>query len=294
MKSSLLVTTPYIGEFGFRLLGWQARLRRLSREYKKIIVCDRPEYDYLYQDFASASIHHDFYGIEFVWVNFDAETFNGANELEKQLRRQYKGADFYKPRHMPWYDEQDWHRFGDPSAVAKPFDLLVHCRSREWDPTKNMSHAWWDAFIQKLYTLRKTFGGRPRIGAIGSKRYDYCPKGALDLRGMPLEELCNNLAAAHTVLGTPSGPMHLAGLCGAARLLWSNRIVYGILGGVDQDVFMRFWNPHVTPSLVLDFRRESRLFSIDDVWRGVTALMDDKTRHDLKYICGTPWYHTGG
>jgi hypothetical protein len=294
--SEILIAGPYVGEFGFRLMTWQGYVRRQASRYRYVVVCDRADYECLYSDFAHEFIPHDITGQPYVYWNVEGDAKFQADDLNLQLNKRI--GKRLRPSFIPPVDKQKFIRYGDPDRAAargEVFDLLLHARQRDWDESKNMPREWWDQLIRRIYHERPCgMPARPRIGAIGSKRLDYCPKGVVDLRDRPLQDTMDTLHASRAIIGTSSGPMHLAGLCGTPRLIWSGRLYYGGLEGRDQDIYMRKWNPIHSSTIVLDFRRTATLYSIDDVWRGLMGILNPKFREELEIMCSSPWFNQAG
>ena len=53
---SILFAGPWVGEFGWELFGWQAKIRKLAKEYDKTIISSRECNRYLYSDFSDEFI----------------------------------------------------------------------------------------------------------------------------------------------------------------------------------------------------------------------------------------------
>ena len=54
----ILLAGPWVGEFGWELMGWQARLRFLSKTSDVIVACQMG-HESLYQDFAKDIVYFD-------------------------------------------------------------------------------------------------------------------------------------------------------------------------------------------------------------------------------------------
>ena len=75
-----------------------------------------------------------------------------------------------------------------------------------------------------------------KFASIGLDIASHHIKGTKDLRGLPLDLLCDYMASAHLIIGPSSGPIHLASLCGLKHLTW----------GLEHNLY-RYksdWNPH--------------------------------------------------
>jgi ADP-heptose:LPS heptosyltransferase len=70
-------------------------------------------------------------------------------------------------------------------------------------------------------------------------------KDTVDLRGMPLDELCGVLAESGCAVGPSSGTIHLASLCGTPHVSWF---------GAPKNLHYRYekhWNPFDSPILFM-------------------------------------------
>src|SRR3972149_6875834 len=107
---------PWIGEFGWELMTWQAWCRKESKKYDKAYVCSFPDMKPLYEDFAHF-IPHNQKGRALDWQkkeNVDKVQFEIPPDITAQILpfKIYKaGGDFIK--------------FGFP---VKGYNYLLHAR----------------------------------------------------------------------------------------------------------------------------------------------------------------------
>jgi hypothetical protein len=93
------------------------------------------------------------------------------------------------------------------------------------------------------------------------------------------------LANADIVIGPSSGPMHLASLCGAPHVTWTDKASTKrrYLGG---------WNPHKTPCIVLD-QSKREFISPVEILKAVSCMLDvvpQKESRGVVYVCiGAEW-----
>ena len=66
---NILLAGPYLGEFGWEIMMWQAHIRHLAKtkKYDKIICLVRTGHEYLYGDFCKDFIFVDNSGIQNGW-----------------------------------------------------------------------------------------------------------------------------------------------------------------------------------------------------------------------------------
>lgn len=241
-KSSVLFAGPWLGEFGWELLNWQAFLRWLAPAYRTIIVSCRPGTEALYADFADEFRHHAVKGTSETNTMLKVDT---PEELQRALAEVPSGAD-----HLPRVGWQP-----DSRKVFIPYgerdeklatDVLFHPRGRGFGTDRN-----WDA--DKWSTLLKALqADGVSVACIGLKNATLdIPGDWPDYRDVPLEESMNVIASAKLVIGPSSGPMHLASLCRTPHLVWTDAKRYA-RGRTNRMKYERWWNPFDTPAYVLD------------------------------------------
>ncbi len=241
-KRPLLFAGPWVGEFGWELMNWQAFLRALRPRYERIVVSSRPSSQALYADFCDEFVPHDISGQANAHVAFD---LRNPEALDRILAAVPAGADVLPPlRYVP-AAAQSFVRFGDPKRAPPGIDVLIHARGREAVPGRNWPAAKWNELIAALERDGCS------VGAVGLASDTLDLPGVADFRDRPLDETMNLMAAARLVAGPSSGPMHLASLCGAPHLVWTDRRTYG-MGKTSREKYETWWNPLATPVRVLD------------------------------------------
>jgi ADP-heptose:LPS heptosyltransferase len=207
-----LLAGPFLGEFGWELFCWQARLRQMSRsgEYQKTYVYCRPGHECLYEDFAEVNT---------VPPSVTAE--NSKDRTYRVIRANRRLVHYVKTwtreecEQNGFFDQQ-FVRLGKPVEGAP--EIVVHARSRAHRKRANWPKHRYDALIRHYLALGF------RVAVIGTQtdslRFDY--DGIVDYRGRPLRDVCDLLASAQVIVGTSSGPMHLAALCGCAQVVFTD------------------------------------------------------------------------
>lgn len=238
----LLFAGPWVGEFGWELMNWQGFLRALRPRYGRIVVCARDSSRALYEGLCDEFVPHAVRGQANAHVVFGVRN---PEELRRVLDAVPPGADHLRPlAHVP-AEAQAFTRLGDPGRAAERVDVLVHARGREAVPGRNWSAAKWAELLGVLA------GKGLRVGAVGLASDTLDLPGVADFRGRPLGPLMDLVASSRLVLGPSSGPMHLASLCGAPHLVWTDRRTYG-MGLTSREKYERAWNPLGTRVRVID------------------------------------------
>lgn len=237
-----LICGPWIGEFGWQLMSWQGFVRKTAANNERVIVVSGREHKALYAD-----IKCEFEPID---INGDRDCWkaHGKNreirELVSALQVKYPGYRMVSPTRGYGLHEQTFVQYGN-LVPSKVYDIVVHARAnfgrgagRVWELEK------WNAAVEKWLKAGLT------VAAIGTQA--MCPKGAIDLRNLPLSDVMDVFRSSRVACGPSSGPMHLASLCGTFHCVWTDNIRRKTIRGTNRDRYERIWNPLKTPCLVLD------------------------------------------
>jgi len=235
----ILYAGPWVGEFGWEIMGWQGKLRAMSVRFDEVVIGCHPASRPLYQDFATR-----FEDAEF---GFSRSMQTCKDKPNRMLAQKFKAAGSYpgnqwvrsfcyRPKH------QHYIRYGD-SRCGVSYRYLLHARHR----SVGAGHNW---PIEKWEELLAWMNGK--VACIGSSKEALHVKGTDDLRDIPLQELMNTMAASDMVIGPSSGPIHLAALCGCKSVVWTN-LSHSCRGMSNASRLLKKWNPFRTPvSLVGD------------------------------------------
>lgn len=239
----MLVAGPFVGEFGWELMGWQAQIRALSRRFDRTIVISRPESEYLYRDFCDRFEPWS----PGTWQTQGYEC-KGGRPYDHAIHARYPGAEAFAIRHnrqaTAWLAtaEPEFRRLGLDVEPTRPFDLVVHARAIPVFPdapgvTTNGDKAARNWPADHWHRLCAGLARRFSIAAVGLPDLAFVPEGATDCRGLALDQQCAVLARARLAIGPSSGPIHLASLCGCPHVVWT-KAEQGI-----PSRYAREWNP---------------------------------------------------
>jgi len=237
-----LVAGPWVGEFGYFLFTWQARLRWLSKnEYDEVVVVCRPGEEYVFEDFADEILFWNqecpdsAAGSKCKGFSFtDTYAVEGYDRILPNTRiAHYRWRKKEQPD--PCFVDQDYRRFG-AELKAERYDVLLHIRT-----TEKVGQAYKNAF-DGWDLLMDSFKGL-KVACIGIKAQAGLLAGADDKRGLPLRELAAVMAAAGVVVGASSGPIHYAALCGLPQVTWVGRP----LRRKSLRRYTHHWNPFEVP-----------------------------------------------
>jgi hypothetical protein len=202
-----------------------------------VIVGCQKGHEFLYSDFA---YHFETYSDDSpnrnMWMS------NGTTKklemVDSELvspSRDFCTNDFY---------HQTFVKYGK-TTKGYDFDILIHARSqdnmhteyRNW-PTEN-----WDCLADELQGYD--------IACVGSVNGADYIDGTVDLRGVPLGELCDIMASSSVLLSPSSGTAHLASLCGLPHIVWSDNNLWAN-GRNNKSRYTQTWNPLGTRCTVID------------------------------------------
>lgn len=236
-----LVAGSWTGELGWELMSWQGYLRKLAVDYEEVVVCAPTGHEPLYADFSTQYIAYDHTGMRDCWWTRKGT----ADHTVINAQLDALGGTRVIPRRIS-IEEQKFIQFGD-TARGELTDVLIHARSSFGT---RPGHSWpiehWESVLEGLCRANL------KAAAIGSMDGALCPAGALDWRGIKMQQLMDNMAATRLVVGPSSGPIHLASLCGTPHLVWTDQVRYSVIQVNNRKRYETLWNPFCTPCRVLD------------------------------------------
>jgi len=177
------------GEFGWEIMSWAPTARKLARQYDKIIVTSFDGMAPLYADFAEFRSH--------------GQTGRSLDYIKN-----------YKP-------DGEYLKYGRAGDCEYQFGVLIHARgiSRK----SSINYRRWGELMGLLKQMPVT------CAVVGSAKdhnpcelWDIPGFRCVDLRGIELQDLMNQLAAGRLVVGVSSGIMHLAAACGTDIVVWGD------------------------------------------------------------------------
>jgi hypothetical protein len=258
----VLVAGPWVGEFGWELMGWHSCLRSLASDYEIIILASLHS-KYLYEDFCSQyvpveknEITND-YSDGYLYKDFNLNDLkkNVESKLIKNKITLNNNCLWLPPTKLIQTPGSTYHKFDQeflfnrqiyvPKYKAlgnekKANRYVFHARGRkDVRPDNNWCMNNW----KKLKDLLKSSNSQAKFYSIGTKKDSFLIEGTEDWRGKDLKSICELMNSSNAVFGPSSGAMHLASQCNAKVVVWS--IEY------NKKRYMNWWNPHQTPTLYL-------------------------------------------
>lgn len=224
MKSSRrIIIAPYIGEFGWEVMNWQARVRWLAqhREFDQFVIVAPPDRRAFYQDMMDGDRRIAFcpctpppmpgqasedYRVDHDGQRIDREILrdrlarftktacqqNGlAVELDELILPLLDGTLF--PTRKPF---QQFHSLR--KDATQETDVLLVPRQRAVACERNLSSDWWDALQSEL--ARNDL----RVARLQSR----------------LDIATAQFSTARLAVGASTGGLHLASLCECPHYVW--------------------------------------------------------------------------
>jgi hypothetical protein len=279
-----LIVGPWVGEFGWELMCWQAYARAVQHKFKyeKVIAYTRPGNEYLYDDFChEIKNFNPGGGIVDTWQHLDwcrsllvpgkppkpvymdgfPPTEEGFDNMQPQLL--VHGHPLYPEIKVQPFNaviEPEFIDFAEPFREFDDFgvDILFCARARSFRSEDNWPREKWE----ELGQICKDNG--LKCASIGKKSSSYQISSSVDLSELNIGELCSVMSHSKLCIGPSTGPLHLASLCKLEHLVWSkpeNRRRYETL-----------WNPFKTKVTFLD--EYSWQPPVDFVWNHIQEILD--------------------
>lgn len=251
MNSSCLVVAPYVGEFGWELLNWQGRVRRILRNghHGHVVVCAAADRRPLYLDntpsnrvtfCAMSNIdipgepnedHRiDQEGRPIPAAHIHATLRRAATTALSEVSIDVRNADWLMPpcdgSIIPTTRQhQDFVslRRNRPLTI----DVLLVPRIRTIGVERNQTPQWW----QDLAIRLESFGLVTQF-YVG-----------------PIDNAIEQLSSSRLAIGASTGGLHLASLCGCPHYVWGSGddVRWTALGMTNRQRYETIWNPLGTP-----------------------------------------------
>ena len=242
----VLVAGPWLGEFGWEMFMWQARIRYLqfTGEYDKIVCVIRNGHEMLYDDYCSDFAFLNTQGQKNGW-RLDEQKPTIPQPIKYELGFRYGDYETYEPNSRFNFVDQRFISFKKESTRPL-YDLVFQCRSTE---KLNTSYRNWEK--EKWEKVRDTFDGL-KIACVGSKEESMHIGGTDDLRGIPLSHLARTLSNSKLLIGPSSGTMHFGSLCECKHIVFTDKSIAFEGRYTNRYRYETGWNPLGTKAIVLD------------------------------------------
>jgi hypothetical protein len=227
-------------EFGWALMTWIPYCRFMSKRYEKTIVVCKPGHEYLYADFCSTFVPFEKHGRPDRWLLNEKPVKMPAEVIAK-----YPAAAMKTPNEARCNarHKRTFVKYGTQKDDCA-YDLVIHARAcTKYDQSHwNYPVHWYEKALSEVKPKR--------VCCIGTNAF-YVP-GTENKMNIPLSEVCDILASSKLCIGTSSGTMHLASLCGCPHVVFTIDKWQKSIDGTNKNRYEFIWNPLDTPVKVLD------------------------------------------
>ena len=261
----VLLTAPYVGEFGWEVMAWQGRVRRWFHEggFDRVCVLGAPGKEALYADLPLTYRSVDLSGLP-GRASMDGRVFEneGAMLEPGQIRDALAlivhhvkaeledgGADVIE--RWPGFDGTLW-------PCAEPFQQFVRYGD---DANRSASASPCVALVRRT----RACGAANWVSSDWDALSDRLRERGIDVVDMPLDaaRAIELLSRCDLAVGQSTGGLHLASLCGCPHVVWSPEPArrwtrWQMTNRQRYDVF---WNPFGTP---VQYHGVDGLPSVDD------------------------------
>lgn len=247
----MIVVAPYLGEFGWELMNWQGRVRRLISETDgdRVIVCGESDRRALYAQpdedgrFVFCPIvkpdlpghRNEDHRIDDHGQPVDREVLRGritalAREACESIGLAFDEDDLLMPdMASTLYPTTRPHQLFEELRIrsAIDVDVVLAPRVRRMAGERNMGRDWWEAAARQL-----------RQAGLTVQTYE--PR---------LDAAIRQLSRARLAIGASTGGLHLASLCRCPHYVWGAGADqrWTRLGISNRQRYETFWNPFGTP-----------------------------------------------
>lgn len=236
-----LIFGVFGGELGWNVCAWIAAMRKAAERFERVVAVCQESCKYLHEDFATDFEFYEPIGRPDMWyVNRHPDKLC---EVPKRILEKYPGATYYTPSRKKCLDwPRKYFRYGNMSESK--YDIVVHARAETKYGQENRN---WPNF--RFKRLLEKYDGE-RICSVGTKA-EHVPN-SVDLRNIPLNQLCDILHNAKVCIGPSSGVMHLAHLCGCPIIVWTDSKEQKAIDATNKQRYTRLWRAWDTPVVVID------------------------------------------
>ena len=235
-----LLIGAFVGEIGWEVVTWVPYCRFMSKRFDKTVVVCKPGHEYLYADFCTSFELFDKKGKPDRWL------LNGKQvKMPAEIIAKYPDAKIKTPNEARCNakDKRAFIKYGTKKDECA-YDLVIHARA-----CAKYDQGHWNWPVQRYEMLLARI--KPvKVCCIGTNAF-YVP-GTDNNMNIPLSDVCDILASSKLCIGTSSGAMHLASLCGCSHVVFSSNKWQKSIGGTNKDRYEKIWNPLNTPVKVID------------------------------------------
>jgi len=237
MNKKAVIFGPWVGEFGWELFAWQGHIRQIAKSFDFVIVIGRPGNNFLYNDFSDIFVPFDpppgttdsHTNSAFNISSFNIQQFMQST-VDNSILAKYNWVYLppVKIGHPPynhWRASTNISPFGEICPDYRflrsadnfcSIDIVIHARSRSIREIDNWDIDNWNKLVKALSAKSLS------VASIGTSEQSKHIDGTLDMRGSSIDKTIGLLNSAKCIVGSSSGPMHLATLSGCPQVVWTS------------------------------------------------------------------------
>lgn len=251
LKSDTLIVAPYVGEFGWEMMNWQARVRWVLRRCRqsRVLLCTPPDRRILYRDLidqrrirfcpmpriAWPGSANDDHRLSDAGLAMNADALANLVRCETTAVLCSLGVDAAECEWLvPEYRStlwpttpahQEFRSLREPGKLE--IDVVLVPRSRSTAPERNSPESWWNELADRLRQ------GGLRVEAMTNR----------------LDRAVSQLSRARLAVGASTGGLHLAALCECPHYVWGSgpEERWTPLEMTNRQRYETVWNPLGTP-----------------------------------------------
>ena len=232
-KGKTLLVTPYLGEFGWELMNWQGRVRRLATTsgYRRVVICAPADRRPLYADLDGDS-GAIFCPVERMALageaNEDHRVDHAGSAISGDVLRDIAVSMAHRAtRHLSLRDDE-------VEVLCPDF------RSGIW-PTHPDAQQFAELRVPSKVTTDVVLVPRVRQLAARLERRGL----VVETYATPMSQAIVQLSRARLAAGASTGGLHLASLCRCPHLVWGSgaEVRWTRMGITNRQRYETLWNP---------------------------------------------------
>lgn len=237
MNKKGVIFGPWVGEFGWELFAWQGHIRQIAKSFDFVVVIGKPGNNFLYSDFSDIFVPFEPpKGIADSHTNstFNISSFNIQQFIQSTVNNsvliEYNWSylpptKIGHPPYNHWRASLNISPFGeicpDYRFLRSPnnfsnIDIVIHARNRSIREVDNWDVNNWDTLVGALQSKSMS------VVSIGTNEQSKHIDNTIDMRNISLDKTVGLLNSARCIVGSSSGPMHLATLSGCPQVVWTS------------------------------------------------------------------------
>jgi len=230
-------------EMGWMICTVIPHYRYIASRYDEVIVVGNPEYAYLVEDFATEFIPYKKKTLSDMFFKQRYPTKKA--KLPKKIVNQFPDHQYLYPnKTMCMKSNRKYFQYGED---GEGYDIVIHARAENKYSQSKLNY---NPARYKKILMNIRLHGDYSACSVGTKAYHI--DGTSDKRNIPMKELCTILRNSKVCVGTSSGGMHLAHLCGCPIVVITGNEYQKGIKTTNRKRYKHQWRAFDTPVKILD------------------------------------------